>query len=483
MENEANKNSRNIGTKRILVLLVYSAAVLIFLFLAAMVYIGWSNNSSDAPSDGNAVNEISTEQNTATPEIITATPMITNEPIATPYVPSELPYGDPLEFGFSLDGLQAVDTYIQDQVDDGFPGAVLMVMKDDHIVFHEAYGYSLKYDGMVELSEFEPMQLGTMFDLASLSKIYATTFSIMKLVDDGLITLDGKVSEYLSDYMGGSKENITVQMLLSHNAGYVENYYFYNDENGYLTRDRSTVYEYVKSIPLDVSPGSVFDYNNLNYIILGMIVEEVSGMRIDEYARTNIYEPLGIADQVTYIPLDNGIEKSMIAASERQGNTRDNSIYFEGIREYTIQGEVHDENTFYCMDEVSGHAGLFATSYALTVLNNLLINGGEYQGVRIYKQETVDNWLVSINDKKYQLGLWDASIASEKLKSCVSNSTFYHNGWTGTATIVDLENNLSIILLTNKRHSPCPDGDFEGTEYSIAYYVSLIQKVYKAMDN
>lgn len=477
-----NSEQKKIG-KKIVILLTYFAAALIFVIIISMIAMTISNKNVDPENYDNSDLEAMQAGITPTPEVITPTPFATVQLTPTPYILPQLPYGNPEEFGFSLEGLEKVDTYIKEQVEDGFPGAVVMVMKDDHIVFHEAYGYSLKYDGINELDEFISMQSDTMFDLASLSKIYSTTFSIMKLVDDGLIKLDGRVSEYLSGYTGGGRDNITIKMLLSHSSGYVENYYFYKDENGYLTRDRDTVYEYVKSIPLDAVPGSVFDYNDLNFIILGLIVEEVSGMRIDEYARLNIYQPLGIEDQVTYIPLQNGINKSMIAATERLGNTRDHSIYFDGIREYTLQGEVHDENTFYCMNEISGHAGLFATSYGLTVLNNLLINGGEYQGVKIYSQETIDNWLVSIYDKKFQLGFWDASIASEKLKSCVSSSTFYHNGWTGTATIVDLENDLSIILLTNKRHSPCPDGDFEGTEYSIAYYVSLIQKVYNALDN
>jgi len=136
-----------------------------------------------------------------------------------------------------------------------------MVAKNGYIVFHNAYGYSKKYDGMDLIAEFENMQLDTMFDLASLTKIYATTFSIMKLADSGYISLDGKVSDYLSGYDGGDKDEVTIQMLLSHNAGYTDSYYFYRDNAEYSTRERKEVYNTIKQIPLSDIPGNKFVYN------------------------------------------------------------------------------------------------------------------------------------------------------------------------------------------------------------------------------
>ena len=108
---------------------------------------------------------------------------------------------------------------------------------------------------------------------------------------------------------------VTIEMLLSHNAGYTQNYYFYTDDSLYKTTDRNTVFEYIQQIPLDETPGKVYSYNNMNYMILGLIVEKVSGMRIDEFAKTYIYEPLGIENEVTYRPLDAGIDKQSIAAT------------------------------------------------------------------------------------------------------------------------------------------------------------------------
>lgn len=471
-----NKNSFRNVLKRLILMVIYAIIVLLILLLMMMAYEALQDRQDAAkyliemPDETAAASESETMESTDT-----------QRPSITPYEVPRMEYTSAENVGFDLSGIDELDTFIQGQIDDGFPGAVLMVAKDGYIVFHKAYGYSQKYDGMNLLNTFEDMNQDMLFDLASLTKIYSTTYSIMKLLDEGKISLDGKVSDYIDGYTGGGREDITITMLLSHNAGYTQNYYFYKDDSPYKTRDRDTVYEFLKQIPLDEEPGSTYSYNNLNYMLLGMIVEEVSGMRIDEFARENIYKPLGIDYEVTYLPLDKGAYVGNIAATERMGNTRDGTVYFEGVRQYTLKGEVHDENTYYCMDGVSGHAGLFASCYGLTVLNQLLINGGEYGGVRIYSEETVANWMKDINDKKYQLGFWNAETASSKLKGYVSDSTFYHNGWTGTATIVDLENNLSIILLTNKRHSPCPDGEFEGTDYAIASYTPVIQLVYKAL--
>ena len=481
--NEHRDTQYNKKKKKIALLLTYTLIILIVLLVVFMFF-----DASDDKKQSNNTSEIAdqvyiTDTPTQLPTIESVTVLHTPTilPTATPIAMVQIPYGNAEDLGLDAGKLNELDSYIQGEIDNGFPGAVLMIAKDGYIVFHKAYGYTKKYEGMSLMSEYENMQTDTMFDLASLSKIYSTTFSIMKLVDMGEISLDGKVADYLSDYNGINKDKITVKMLLSHNAGYIKDYYFYKDSNGYKTFDRDMVYNYVKQIPLDVAPSTKFDYNNMNYILLGMIVEEVSGMRIDDFARVNIYEPLGIENKVTYRPLDIGIEKSNIAATERLGNTRDGSIYFDGIRQYTLQGEVHDENTYYCMEQVSGHAGLFATNYGLTVLNQVLLNNGEYSGVRIYSEETINNWLQYPIDAKYQLGFWNAGRASDRLKSYVSDSTFYHNGWTGTATIVDKDNNLSIILLTNKRHVPCPDGDFQLKEYSIDTYTTVIQKVYDAL--
>ncbi|MEX1377396.1 MAG: serine hydrolase [Eubacteriales bacterium] len=481
---QENKNSiRYKKTKRAAIFLAY---LLIFLILALIIFMfldGFKSSNQAALKAGLDSIDIDATDSTAfqTPEseepISTPTPTLS----PTPFIIAEMPYSQPEEYGFSSAKFNELDEYIQKQIDGGFPGVVLMVAKDGHIVYHKSFGYSKKYDGKQLMSEFESMQDDTLFDLASLSKIYATTFSIMKLVDDGVISLDGKVKDYLSNYGGGKKDDVTVRMLLSHNAGYIKDYYFYKDAD-YATRNRDEVYNYVKQIPLDNDPGNTFDYNNLDYIILGMIVEEASGMRIDEYARKYIYEPLEIDEDVTYRPLDIGIEKQNIAATERLGNTRDGSVYFEGIRQYTIQGEVHDENAFYSMDQVSGHAGLFANAYGLTVLNQVLLNKGEYGGVRIYKEETINNWMTTYQTKeRYQLGFWNANMASVKFKKFAPYETYYHNGWTGTATLVDKENNISIILLTNKRHCPCPNGNFEAAANLIAMYVPVFEKVYDAL--
>ena len=476
-ENEAGSSDR---LKKAVRIVIYLLVITILVFLALMVFDTIDSNGKEAPENMDSQTLTTVPVISESEEgMLTATP----QPVPTEALIPLMSYADPTLHGFDAEKLNQLDTFIQEQINDGFPGAVIMIAKDGKIVYQKAYGYSKKYEGVNLLNQFDDMQLKTMFDLASLTKIYSTTFSIMKLADQGKLSLNDTVDTYLPDYTGSNKNLVTIEMLLSHNAGYTQSYYFYTEDSEYFTRDRDTIFAYIQQIPLDDTPGSVYSYNNLNYMLLGLIVEKVSGMRLDEFAKTYIYEPLSIEDEVTYRPLDAGIAKQDIAATERQGNTRDGSVYFNGIRQYTIQGEVHDETAYYCIDQVSGHAGLFASPYGLTILNQLLLNGGEYEGIRIYSEETVDNWLRFINDGKYQLGFWNAEESSQKLKGYVPDFAFYHNGWTGTATILDVENSMSIILLTNKRHSPCPDGDFEGTHYSIANYTAVIQKIYTALTN
>jgi len=132
------------------------------------------------------------------------------------------------------------------------------------------------------------------------------------------------------------------------------------------------------------------------------------------------------------------------------------------------------------MGAVSGHARLFADAKALAVLNQLIIDGGSYGGVQIFSQDTVNKFTAITSDSKYQLGFWQAK-AQSSIKDNVSDFTFYNNGWTGVASVMDMENQLSIILLTNKRHSSCEMDVFQGsTDYDTGNYSAIINMVYDA---
>lgn len=395
---------------------------------------------------------------------------------------------DASSLGFTQSKLDDIDMFIQNEVAGGFPGAVLMVVKDGKIVHHSSFGFARKYDGKTLMQNPIPMQDGTLFDVASLTKVYGTTFAIMKLVDDGKIALDDKVSKYLDGYSDAEdgRADVTIRMLLRHSSGYATDIRFFDKNMSYsdtfYSMDRDKTISLLSEIPLDNEPNTTYKYNDIDYLVLCAIVEKASGLKIDEYLKQKIYTPLGLQNNIMYKPLDNGLSPHAIAATERMGNTRDGVAKFDGIRNYTLQGEVHDEKAYYSMGGVSGHAGLFADASALAVLSQVLINDGEYNGVQVLSKEVVDTFTKIHDEQKYQLGFWSTRTSSTYSES-TSPNTLYHYGWTGVASMIDIDKGMTIILLTNKRHSPCDWDNFEGNDnYSTGKYSKVIKMVYEALN-
>ncbi len=141
---------------------------------------------------------------------------------------------------------------------------------------------------------------------------------------------------------------------------------------------------------------------------------------------------------------------------------------------------MHDEKSYYSMDGVSGHAGLFSDADAINALNQLLLRGGAYEATSIFTPETVNEFTSVHDSSRYQLGFSNASTYAS-LKECVPENTLCHTGWTGTFSLIDKQNNLSIVLLTNKRHSPIIDGDFEGAAYETGKYYGMVCAIYEGL--
>ena len=275
-------------------------------------------------------------------------------------------------------------------------------------------------------------------------------------------------------------------MLLRHNAGYGADIRFFDNNMDYYQKfysmKRAKTISMLKDIKLENIPGDKFKYSDIDYMILCALIEKISGMSMDDYLQENIYRPLGIQNQILYTPLDKGFSQDNFAATERMGNTRDGAVYFNEIRNYTLQGEVHDEKAYYSMGSISGHAGLFSDAYALSILNQLLLNKGYFNNLIFFSEDIVDAFLTIYDDEKYQLGFLNAK-SNKYLKDFVSDSTLYHYGWTGAATLIDIENNMAIILLTNKRHSPCNLDAFEGNDnFDTGKYAAIIEMVYDALN-
>ena len=399
----------------------------------------------------------------------------------------ELTVGNPKDVGFSEKKLAELDEFINEEVEKGFPGAVLLVIKDGKIIKNTAYGYKLKYDKDTLLNKFEPMDTDTMFDLASNTKMFATNLAIQKLVTEKKISINDLVSKYIPGFTGDTRENIKIKDLLTHSAGFADSIKFYLPDNPYgeefYSIDRAKTLKLLEKAPLEYPTGTKTIYSDTDYMILGYIIENITGVKLDEYVEKNIYKPLGLTHTV-FNPLQKGFSKEDCAATETMGNTRGGSRVFPSVRTYTLQGEVHDEKAFYSMAGVSGHAGLFSTTEDMAVLCQTILNQGGYGNVQIADKDVLDQFTKpSDNDITFGLG-WNRAGNTDKVWQFgpyASNTAIGHTGWTGTLTQIDPEHDMAIVLLTNKKHSVCDNGIFEGDAFETGKYGSIISLVYEAL--
>jgi len=395
--------------------------------------------------------------------------------------------------GFSQKKLKELDKFIEKEVKEGFPGAVLLVAKDGKIIHEKAYGYRKKYDSKGKLLKNPvPMTLDTVFDLASNTKMYATNIAMMKLISEAKIDPNDLVKKYLPNYTGQGRDKRTVRDLLNHTAGYAPEIHFHNKKNKYHSLDRNkTIDMLVTKIPFRDKLGEKTTYSDTAYMLLGTIVEKVTGKRLDKYVEEEIYKPLGLKNTM-YIPKTKGIPKDKFAATEIFGNTRGLKCLYDGVRKYTLQGEVHDEKAYYSMGGVSGHAGLFSTGRELLTLTQLMLNNGGYGGLKIFDEDTLVQ-AIKPSDYSLSYGLgWARAgdgIRKWQFGPYASSSAYGHTGWTGTLTVVDPEFNMSIVLLTNVRHSlisykrgnRCGLGEFESKKFETGNYGSIVAKIYEAL--
>ena len=208
------------------------------------------------------------------------------------------------------DRLAAIDAIVENYMGQGFfPGATIVVARGGKIVYEKAYGYAMLNDMGVRLSDPRPMELDTMFDLASCTKIMATTQSIMKLYSEGKIDLDATVASYIPEFAKNGKENVTVRQLLTHTSGLPQ----WKAMFLYIDKDKSKVLDYICNCELMFAPGEE-KYSDLGFQMLGFLVERITGRDMDEYAKTEIYEPLGLK-RTTYMPLANGFAAEDLAAT------------------------------------------------------------------------------------------------------------------------------------------------------------------------
>ena len=455
--------------------------------VTAEVYVNGRRIEIDpalARPDGCSVIDIGhyTVDGVNTLKVLNVSPADAHLRVKVPY--PELVWGSPQEAGFSVEKLAKIDALIHKEVAEGFPGAVLLIAKNGQIIKHTAYGYRQTYDGDRLLVNPPPMTTDTLFDLASNTKMFAVNLALQHLVSEGRVRIDDPVSKYLPDFRGDGRESITLRQVITHSAGFAPEVRFFDPklkEKGLFSRDRAITRALLPKIPLEYKPGMKTEYSDTDYIILGFIVEAVTGRRLDQYVESEIYQPLGLSHTL-YNPLIKGFSSDQFAATERNGNTRDHRTDFPGVRRHTLAGEVHDEKAFYSLGGVSGHAGLFSRTLDLAVLGQTLLNGGGYGGYRLCDPATLQQFTKpSDHDMHYGLG-WDKNNIWE-FGPYASPETIGHTGWTGTVTAIDPKHDLVVILLTNKIHAPTQPENrdrFTTAKFETGKYGSIMSLIYEA---
>ena len=385
-----------------------------------------------------------------------------------------------------------IDQLIEKEVEEGFPGAALIVIRNGTILKQSVYGYQLRYDqNGRSISNPELVQAETMFDLASLTKMYATNYALMHLVSKGLLNVDDPIMKYIDEYRGCNpsnqcRETRLIRDLLTHTAGYLPSVEFYDPKRvpeGFYSQNKENTSKIILTkLGFDRSRGGEPIYSDIDFMILGLIVERISEMPLHLFVKTNIYEKLNLS-HTTFIPLNSSeYQKEDFGGTELKGNTRNGTIHFPNVREYVLQGEVHDEKSFYSMNGLSGHAGLFSNLNDMNQLTQIMLNYGTFNQIQFWDENTEKLFLTPYQfDQSYGLG-WRLN-TNESLYffgKYASREAYGHTGWTGTCTVIDPKYSLSIILLTNKRHSQFINGEFISDQFETSQYGPIIDLVYQS---
>ena len=308
--------------------------------------------------------------------------------------------------------------------DSAFPGAVAVVgTKDGAVVTIAA--------GQLDWSPSPAPDSSTLWDMASLTKVIGLTSAMMLLVESRQVDLDAPVRRYIPEFQGRGKDDVTIRHLLTHSSGLPAWRPLYKESEspaGALALAIAT--------PLDTTPGVRMVYSDLGVIILGDVVQRISGQRLDAFLHGRVFEPLGMRETM-YRP-DSAL-RERIAPTE-----------VDPWRQRHLRGEVHDENA-YALGGVSGHAGLFSTGRDLVRLARMYLQEGALDGRRFVSSQTIARF-TTVQDSALShraLG-WETPNGTNSAGRLMSKRAFGHTGFTGTSFWVDQERGLFVILLSNR---------------------------------
>jgi beta-N-acetylhexosaminidase len=381
---------------------------------------------------------------------------------------SFFPLATPGDVGMDNNGLHVIDSIARNAIDSGAtPGCVVLVAKDGKIAYYRAFGH-FNYD------KAERVTKESVYDMASVTKICATTVAVMKLYEQRKISLTKKLGDYLPWVKGSNKENLVIGNILLHEAGLSAYIPFYREtidtatgtpsnklyasqkndsfvvhvaENLFMRKDwNDTMFKRILKSPLGATGKYVYSDND--FIFLGKIVEQLTGMTLDKYVQQEFYRPMVLSSA--------GFKPREHMALNKIAPTENEPIF----RKQQIRGDVHDPGAA-MFGGVAGHAGLFSNAYDIAVMMQMLLNGGTFNGKRYLQKETVDLFTAYHSaTSRRGLGFDKPEKDNDKRPEpypCLSASpaTFGHTGFTGTCTWADPVNNLVYVFLSNR---VCPDG-------------------------
>ena len=381
---------------------------------------------------------------------------------------ADLPAASPASVGLDSMKLNKIDSVANLAIQKGAtPGCVVLVVKDGKIAYNKAFGH-YDYGGLAFTNT------SAVYDMASVTKICATTISLMKLYEQGKINLKKTLGDYLPLVKRTSKGKLLIENILLHQAGLVAFIPFYKEtidmagkplaalysnhptdsfnirvaDNLFMRNDyRDSLYKRIAKSP--VARGNKYVYSDNDFIYLGKVVEAISGMPLNEYAKKEFYSPLGLATigfrPREYLPLN------QIAPTENE----------QQFREQLIRGDVHDPGAA-MFGGVSGHAGLFSNAHDIAVIMQMLMNGGSMKGKQYLQKGTIDLF-TGYHSATSRRGFgFDKPEKNNSSRPdpypCLAASplTFGHTGFTGTCTWADPENKLVYVFLSNR---VTPNGD------------------------
>jgi uncharacterized protein YbbC (DUF1343 family)/CubicO group peptidase (beta-lactamase class C family) len=342
------------------------------------------------------------------------------------------------EFGLDSEKLEGIRSVVEDAISKKeTPGAVVLIGHHGRIVYKQAFGHRAVEPRLL------PMTTDTIFDMASLTKVMATTPAIMQLFEQGRIRLDDPVTAYWPEFGANGKEHITILELMTHYSGLPPDLDLKQPWSGYAHAMQRIVD--VKPI---APPGTRFIYSDINFETLGELVRRISGEPLDEYCARHVFGPLGMKETFFRPLVTHPQDRARIAPTQHQFGRTGKILW----------GEVHDP-TSYRMGGVAGHAGLFSTADDLAIYAQMLLDGGSYRGVKILSPLTVEKMTSPQTPPGATVlrGLgWDiGSPYASNRGELFPVGSYGHTGFTGTSLWIDPLTQTYVVIMSNRVH---PDG-------------------------